>query len=61
MFIVNVVMTSCGKPVTKLTNLLKLLRSGADIRPAQFDMYRIVVNGTHYGLGLWILGRIENG
>lgn len=44
-FVANVIFTSCSKPATKLKNLFKLLDAGCEVRSAQFDLFKIRVDG----------------
>lgn len=47
-YVANIILTACGKAGTKLANLLKLLRAGAEVRTAQFDMWVLLINGERY-------------
>jgi hypothetical protein len=44
-FTVNVIMNGCGKPATKLKNLLKLVNTGHNVRHAQFETCAVIVDG----------------
>jgi len=44
-FIANVIFCNCSKAATKLKNLIKLLDTGHEVRSAQFDLFRIRVDG----------------
>jgi len=52
-FTMNVIMVSCGKPKTKVKNLIKLVKDGHEVRHAQFQTYTIVVDNKAYDLS-WL-------
>jgi len=49
-FITNVIFNHCANVTKKLNNLIKILDAGFEVRPAQFDMFRIRVDGFVFGI-----------
>lgn len=44
-FVANVIFCNCSKAATKLKNLIKLLDNGHEVRSAQFDLFKIRIDG----------------
>ena len=49
-YLTNVIQCQCGNKAAKMRGLYKLVTAGHEVRPAQFDMFRIVVDGRTFGI-----------
>lgn len=59
-FTANVILTGCGKPVTKMKTLSDLIDRGYEIRPAQFETTQVVITGMGQCVAVW-LGALDKG
>ena len=48
-FVANVILTQHRNPAAKLVGLVKLLKSGHEIRTGQFAIDVLVIDGRQYG------------
>ncbi len=44
-FLTNVIQCQCGNKAKKMRGLFNLVRDGKEVRPAQFDLFKISLDG----------------